>query len=164
MVPAGNNAFNAFHSLTIPQKQIIIITSSSTHHHYHHRLQSMMKQISTFTLSPFEWCYHGFYLPKFCGDKVFSYICREINLYGEVQIIWGSIFITTPSLCHFFRNSQHLEKRSVSFKTFFYWMHQELSLANTLKFTKKGLHKYLQFLCLMEKSVLFAAYFKLLLQ
>ena len=47
---------------------------------------------------------------RFVGDKP---LWRELKLYG------GVIFITTISLFHFFRNSQHLEEWSVSVKNFF---------------------------------------------
>ena len=43
----------------------------------------------------------------FVGDK---------SLWGELKIYGGVIFITTLSLFHFFRNSQHQEKWSISFK------------------------------------------------
>ena len=41
---------------------------------------------------------------------------------GRFKNIWGSniyYYITTLSLFHFFRNNQHSEKWSVSFKNFF---------------------------------------------
>ena len=38
---------------------------------------------------------------------------------GGVKLYGGIIFITTLLLIHFFRNSEHTEKRSVSFKNLF---------------------------------------------
>ena len=49
-------------------------------------------------------------LPQFCGGNFFSYIC------GGDEPLWGCY---TISLFHFFRNSQHSEKWSISFKNFF---------------------------------------------
>ena len=59
-------------------------------------------------------------LPTFCGDKIFSYICGGNKpLWGELKLYRGVIFITTLSLFHFFRYSQHPQKWSVSLKNFF---------------------------------------------
>ena len=58
-------------------------------------------------------------MPKVFGDKYFSYIFWGTNLYDGSQNYMGQvIFITTISLFHFFRNSQHPET-GVSFKNFF---------------------------------------------
>ena len=40
-------------------------------------------------------------------------------IWKFAKILWGVIFITTISLFHFFRNSKHPEKWSVSVKNFF---------------------------------------------
>ena len=58
---------------------------------------------------------------------------------GGVENIWGNniyYYITTLSLFRFFRNSQHPEKWSVTFREFLQemWIHQ-LLLADVLKFT-----------------------------
>ena len=67
----------------------------------------------------------------FCSDLIwkcakllwiqfFSYICGGINLYwGSQNYMGGVIFISTLSLFHFLKNSQHPEKWSISFKNFF---------------------------------------------
>ena len=42
-----------------------------------------------------------------------------LTIWKFAKILWGVIFITTISLFHFFRNSQHTEKWSISVKNFF---------------------------------------------
>ena len=49
-------------------------------------------------------------MPKFCGDKIFSYIFWGINLCGELKVYGRVIFIAALSLFHLFRNSQHPQK------------------------------------------------------
>ena len=86
----------------------------------------------------------------------FAYMCGGINLYGGSYNYMGwVIFITTLWLFPFFRNSQHSEKWSVSFRNFFRksecirscWMHQELVNASWVvicqytQFISKGLKK-----------------------
>ena len=63
----------------------------------------------------------------------------------------GVIFITTLSLFHFFRNSQHPEKSSVSFTVFFREYLQELLLADILKLTKKVLQKNFTFFAYCDR-------------
>ena len=60
-------------------------------------------------------------MPKFSRDKIFSCIFGgDKPLWRELKLYEGRvIFITIMSLFHFFRNSQHPEKWSVSFKNFF---------------------------------------------
>ena len=58
---------------------------------------------------------------------------------GRVKNMWGIniyYYITTLSLFHFFRSSQHPEEWGVSFKEFLQemWMHQ-LLLSDIFKFT-----------------------------
>ena len=52
-------------------------------------------------------------MPKFCVDKIFSYIC------GGDKPIWGELNLYAHSLSHLFKNSQRQEKRSICFKNFF---------------------------------------------
>ena len=64
----------------------------------------------------------------------------------------GVIFITTLSLFHFFRNSQHPEKSSVSFTVFFReYLLQELLFADILKLTKKVLQKNFTFFAYCDR-------------
>ena len=56
---------------------------------------------------------------NFVGQKIFIHLCWDISLYGELKLYGGATFITTLSLFHFFRNSHHPEKWSVSLKNFF---------------------------------------------
>ena len=108
---------------------------------------------------------------KILWGQNFSYICWGINLHGgSKNYMGGVIFITTLSLFHFFRNSQHPEKRSVSFKNFFrkcacirscYLPISSNSLIQK-SFRKTSL-LVLTLIGVMEKSDLLAACFKLLL-
>ena len=78
---------------------------------------------------------YGFCSPSHCNGVTYLKICQNFVVtkhfrtfvtgqtsVGEVKNIWGSniyYHITTLSLFHFFRNSQHAEKGSISFKNFF---------------------------------------------
>ena len=53
------------------------------------------------------------------GQNFFLNLWGDKCQWGELKLYGGSIFITTISLFHFFRNSQHPEKWSVSVKNFF---------------------------------------------
>ena len=70
-----------------------------------------------------------------------------LTFAGEYSSMGGVTFITTLSLFHFFRNSQHPEKSSVFFYKFLQgmWIHQELLIADILKFIKKDLQKNFTF-------------------
>ena len=94
----------------------------------------------------------------------------SLNTFLEhLHYSWGVIFITTLSLFHFFRNSQHPEKWSVSFTIFFkkceYIRGCYLPISSNL--LKKSFRETSTFLLtvtgVLENSVLLAAYFKLLL-
>ena len=64
--------------------------------------------------------YNGRSIWKFWKEKIFSCICGGDKLPGgELKLYGGVMFSTTLSLFHFFRNSQHPEKISVSFNKFF---------------------------------------------
>ena len=83
-------------------------------------------------------------------------------MYGEV------IFISTFSLFHFFRNSQHPEKRSVSFKNFFRkfeWI-RSCYLPIFSNLLKKSLRKTLLFVLnvtsVLEKHFLLVAYLRII--
>ena len=52
---------------------------------------------------------------------------------GALRLYGGVIFVTTLSLFHLFRNSQHPQKEM--------WMHQELLVADILKFTENDPQK-----------------------
>ena len=57
---------------------------------------------------------------NFVGQKLFLNLWEDKPLWGELKLYEGGvIFITTLSLFHFFRNSQHSEKWNRSFKNFF---------------------------------------------
>ena len=91
-------------------------------------------------------CYHGFCPPsppiwledliwKFAktlwGQNFFLYLWGDKPLWEELKLYEGLIiFITTISLFHFFTNSQHPEKLSVSVKNFF--RHQYLPISSIL--------------------------------
>ena len=48
---------------------------------------------------------------NFVGTNFFLTIVEDKPLWGELKLYGGGvIFITTPSLFYFFRNSQHPEK------------------------------------------------------
>ena len=95
---------------------------------------------------------------------------------GGIKIIWWELkiyvrvmFITTLSLFHFFRNSQYPEKSSISFKNFFskceYMRSCYLLISSNLlkmSFRKTSLF-VLTVTGVLQKSVVLATYFKLLL-
>ena len=81
----------------------------------------------------------------------------------------GVMFFTTLSLFHFFRNSQHAEKWSASFKNFLTkceWIRScYLPISSNIR--KKSFGKTSLFVLtvtgVLEKKVMLTAYFKLLM-
>ena len=105
---------------------------------------------------------------NFAVTKIFLTFVGDKPLWGELNDMGGVIFITTFPF-HFFRNSQHPEKWSVSLKNFFrkceYTRSCYLLISSSLP--KKCFRKFSLFVLTvigdLEESVLLTAYFKLLL-
>ena len=80
------------------------------------------------------------HLPKFLMTKFFLTFMAGQTSMGGVKNIWGSniyYYITTLSLFRFYRNSQHPENWSVSFKNLFRkceWISCYLPIPSDLQF------------------------------
>ena len=104
------------------------------------------------------------------GQNFFLHLWGNKYLWeGELKIYGGSIFITTLSLFHFFRNSQHPEKWRVLLRVYLGNVNVSVVTCQYPQIYYRNPLEKLYLLCLLwqvlwKKSVLLATYLKLLLK